>query len=91
MNVLDLFCGCGGLSNGFKQAGFNIDIGIDIDEDSVATYSKNFPHSEAICRDITNFSKKEIKKIFAHRNIDVLVGGPPCQGFSSANRWDRKK
>ena len=91
MNVLDLFCGCGGLSNGFKQAGFNIDIGIDIDEDSVATYSKNFPNSEAICKDITNFSKKEIKKIFAHRNIDVLVGGPPCQGFSSANRWDKEK
>ena len=69
MNVLDLFCGCGGLSNGFKQAGFNIDIGIDIDEDSVATYSKNFPHSEAICKDITNFSKKNLSGCIARQEL----------------------
>ena len=51
MNVLDLFCGCGGISSGFHQNGFNIVGGIDFDKDSVDTFSSNFPKSKALCAD----------------------------------------
>jgi len=89
MNVLDLFCGCGGLSQGFKLANFNIVGGVDSDEDSISTFSKNFPGSNAICKDILIFDKKKIEENYS--NIDVIIGGPPCQGFSNANRWHKKK
>ena len=89
MNVLDLFCGCGGLSQGFKLAKFNIVGGVDSDEDSISTFSKNFPGSKAICKDILVFDKKKIEENYS--NIDVIIGGPPCQGFSNANRWQRDK
>lgn len=87
MNVLDLFCGSGGISEGFKLAGFKIVGGIDFDADSVKTFAHNFPEAVAICGDLLEFSEKQIKKEFGKLDIDVVVGGPPCQGFSNANRW----
>lgn len=45
MNVIDLFCGCGGFSKGFEQAGFNVRLGIDIWQDAVTTYKENFPNA----------------------------------------------
>ena len=91
MNVLDLFCGCGGISYGFKLAGFNIAGGIDHDEDSVLTFAKNFPNSIAPPQDLTDYSDQKILSDFGNKNIDILVGGPPCQGFSSANRWQKEE
>ena len=90
MNVLDLFCGCGGISSGFHQNGFNIVGGIDFDKDSVDTFSSNFPKSKALCADLSNFSEKNIVKEFGSLNVDIIVGGPPCQGFSNANRWQKE-
>jgi len=91
MNVLDIFCGCGGISNGFQQSKFKIVGGIDFDKDSIDTFSKNFPSAEVICDDITNINNKIISEKFCNKNIDVVVGGPPCQGFSNANRWQNEK
>ena len=90
MNVLDLFSGCGGISLGFKLAGFNISGGIDIDPDSIKTFQKNFPKSKAVCESLLEYSDERILDDFGDKDINVIVGGPPCQGFSSANRWSKE-
>jgi DNA (cytosine-5)-methyltransferase 1 len=91
MKILDLFCGCGGISEGFRLAGFEIAGGVDFNPDSIDTYIRNFPKSKAICGDLQAFDDKKILKEFGNLAIDVIVGGPPCQGFSSANRWHKEK
>lgn len=90
MNTLDLFSGCGGISLGFELAGFHISGGIDNDPDSVKTFKRNFPKSKAVCESLLDYSDDKILKDFGDKNIDVIVGGPPCQGFSSANRWNKE-
>lgn len=83
MNVLDLFCGCGGLSYGFEKAGYNILLGIDNDLKALETFELNHKGSKSICGDITSITyKKDIKPIIGNRKIDVIIGGPPCQGMS---------
>jgi DNA (cytosine-5)-methyltransferase 1 len=91
LRVLDLFCGSGGISQGFQSAGFEIAGGIDFDFDSVETFKRNFPKAKSFCGNILEFSDSEIKKEFGNLRIDVVVGGPPCQGFSNANRWQKEK
>ncbi len=91
MRVLDLFCGSGGISKGFQSAGYEIAGGVDFDEDSIDTFSRNFPKAKSLCADLMQFSDVEIKKEFGKLKIDVVVGGPPCQGFSNANRWQSEK
>ena len=81
-NVLDLFCGAGGLSYGFEQAGFRVVMGIDNDKKALETFAVNHFDSATICGDVTQISyKKDIKPLIKDP-IDVIVGGPPCQGFS---------
>jgi len=81
--VLDLFCGAGGLSCGFERAGFNILLGIDNDINALDTFKKNHNGAKSICGDITALSfNKDLKPFLSNRNIDVIIGGPPCQGFS---------
>jgi len=87
LKVLDLFSGCGGLSLGFKLAGFKIEGAIDYDKDSIETFKKNFGKGKFFVKDINKIDKEFIKKNF--RNVDVIIGGPPCQGFSNANRWHK--
>lgn len=87
--VLDLFCGCGGISEGFSLAGYEIIGGIDFNEDATKTFKHNFPSAEVLNIDISSISNEDIKKTF--KNVKVIVGGPPCQGFSSANRWQKER
>ncbi len=83
MKVLDLFCGCGGLSLGFKNAGFEIMAAYDFWNIAVETYNKNFSH-KAINKDINMLTIEEI----AQYAPDIIIGGPPCQDYSSAGKRD---
>ena len=85
-NVLDLFCGCGGLSHGFIEAGYEVVAGIDHWQDALDTFAFNHTQSKAIKADLFNVSPKEIAKQLKTTNIDVIIGGPPCQGFSIAGK-----
>lgn len=87
-NVLDLFCGCGGISEGYYLAGFNIVGGIDFNEYATITFQHNFKSAKVFNTDIATFTNESIKEEF--KNVDIIVGGPPCQGFSSANRWQKE-
>lgn len=86
MNVLDLFCGCGGMSTGLTQAGFTIIAGIDIWDKAVESYTANQNHP-AYCKDLTTFSPQDCEnEITKEQQVDIIVGGPPCQGFSIAGK-----
>ncbi|HFI0645141.1 TPA: DNA cytosine methyltransferase [Streptococcus suis] len=82
-NIIDLFSGAGGLSYGFEQAGFNVLLGVDNDSKALETFQKNHKNSQTLCGDITNVSYEEdIKPLIGDKKIDLIVGGPPCQGMS---------
>lgn len=91
-NVIDCFCGAGGLSLGFEKVGFSVEYAFDIDEKAVATYRNNpqYHHGGAFVRDIYNVNKKTIEADLGHElgRIDVVIGGPPCQGFSVQRRGE---
>ena len=88
LNVIDLFCGCGGFSKGFEEAGFNVRFGIDMWKDATLTYQKNFPNATVLNEDITKVSGKEILQTsgLVPSEVDVIIGGPPCQGFSVSGK-----
>ena len=88
LSVVDLFAGAGGLSEGFRQAGFSIIAGSDNDPDAAATYAVNFPEAQVITGDIRSCDVKE-RILGAARHADVLVGGPPCQAFSQVRNHVR--
>jgi site-specific DNA-cytosine methylase len=76
MKVGDLFCGCGGFSEGFKQAGFEIAWAVDNNEVALASHEANHPEAEHWAYDIRKVRGKDLG------HVDVLIGSPPCQGFS---------
>lgn len=85
MKAIDLFCGCGGLSLGFEKAGIEILAGIDNWTDALAVYSNNFSHP-AIKADLSDINKSvDLVRPFLP---DIIIGGPPCQDFSSAGKRD---
>lgn len=81
MNVIDLFAGCGGLSLGFEKAGFSIAKAVEYDSVIASTYTKNHPDVSMIVDDIKNIDGEGV---FSTGDADVIIGGPPCQGFSMA-------
>jgi len=82
MNLIDIFSGCGGLSYGFEMAGFNVLLGIDIDKAALNSFEANHKNSKSMQVDITKVSKSEIEKAINNKEVDIIVGGPPCQGMS---------
>lgn len=82
MNVIDLFCGAGGLSYGFEKAGYKILLGIDNDQKAIEAFELNHNGAKGYCGDITKVSFDDIKKLVNNQQIDVIIGGPPCQGMS---------
>lgn len=89
LKILDLFCGAGGLSLGFEMAGFKVIGAVDFNKQAIETHEENFKNSINICGDIKEISNDEIINMFD--GVDVIVGGPPCQGFSAANQWQSEE
>jgi len=85
--TIALFSGCGGMSLGFAWAGFNVLGHVEIDEAANEIYKANFPHSLLLGTDIAKVSDSEVRNWKKHfGNIDIIIGGPPCQGFSLAGK-----
>lgn len=81
MDVIDLFSGCGGLSLGFAGAGFAVKKAVEFDPGIAETYRKNHPDTVLVVDDIRNIDRSGL---FKRGEADVIIGGPPCQGFSMA-------
>jgi len=84
VKAIDLFCGCGGLSAGLRDAGFDILAGIDIEPNYIQTFTENFPNTLSLCEDVSKVDSIELLSRFNLKvgELDLLAGGPPCQGFS---------
>ncbi|MBK5484678.1 DNA cytosine methyltransferase [Peribacillus sp. TH16] len=86
MVVVDLFCGAGGLHIGFEQAGFKIGLCADNNSLVERTHKFNFPNIPFTNKDIRNINSEEIYGVLGESEVDVLIGGPPCQGFSTIGK-----
>lgn len=86
---IDLFCGAGGLSLGFDNAGFENVFSVEFNPDFAKTYKRNFPAHNLIVDDVRNIDSEMIRNIVGNKEIDVIIGGPPCQGFSIAGNIGR--
>lgn len=86
LNVIDLFCGAGGSSSGFKLAGFNLVGALDNNEKAAATHALNFPTCKTIVGDITKITPKEFQERIGNPKVDIVIGSPPCQTFSSLSQ-----
>lgn len=86
--LVDLFCGAGGLSLGFTQEGFRTSLANDIETCCIDTYSHNHPETprQYIVQGDISEIVENIQDMLRFKDVDVIVGGPPCQGFSMANR-----
>lgn len=102
LTCLDLFSGCGGFSLGMIRAGFRVLATVDFNKEAVATARENLglpesggqsrhvssPIPHVLAQDLTTFGPKDMAKLIGCNRVDVIVGGPPCQGFSSARQRD---
>ena len=86
LTSIDLFSGCGGMTLGFSMAGFKSVLASDIDENCEKTFATNFPEIPFLCGDLSDFQKEDFDIHIKNSDIDVIIGGPPCQGFSLANK-----
>ena len=83
-NTIDLFSGAGGISVGYRSAGFKKEASVEIDEDASATIKNNFPESYHYEGKIEALTNEDLDKVVGEKIIHVVCGGPPCQGFSVA-------
>ncbi|OJU13275.1 MAG: hypothetical protein BGN88_06935 [Clostridiales bacterium 43-6] len=105
VRLVDLFCGCGGISLGVKEAcntlnyGLDIPLAVDFEKEASDCYECNFPEANVVNGDITQlfsdmvgspFTEKEIELQQMVGHVDLLVGGPPCQGHSDLNRYTKR-
>lgn len=89
LTYIDLFSGAGGLSLGFDKAGFENVLAVEYDKNIAKTYTNNFPTHNMLVGDIRNISNEEFSSILDGTEVDVVIGGPPCQGFSMAGKIGR--
>lgn len=87
MNVIDLFSGVGGLSLGAARAGFDVKLAVEIDSQAIETHHINFPHTLHLQKDVAQLSSNIIHSGLSKKTqIDGVIGGPPCQGFSAIGK-----
>lgn len=81
--VIDMFCGCGGLSRGFMDAGYEVLLGIDNNKDALVSFKENHGSAVAMNGDLFQGSTiLEMASLTENKQVDLIIGGPPCQGFS---------
>ncbi len=86
---IDLFCGAGGMTLGFEQAGFDVLAAFDQEKFNIATHKANFPNTKALSVDLSEHTGQSLRDLADLKaEIDVIFGGPPCQGFSYGGRQD---
>lgn len=83
---IDLFAGCGGMSLGFEKAGYSNILAIDFWQDALTTYAHNRNEATTLCADLATLDPKFVKAKYNITDVDVIIGGPPCQGFSIAGK-----
>lgn len=89
LTYIDLFCGCGGFTLGMERAGFKCLAALDFNAEAIATLRSNFPEVPLILqRDLTIFPPEQLEKLIGTNRVDVIAGGPPCQGYSNARKVD---
>ena len=86
-STIDLFSGAGGISCGLESVGFEVSAAVEVSEVAAETHKYNFPKSKVFCGDIKEFNPKDF---IGKSRIDLVVGGPPCQGFSVAGKRNPK-
>lgn len=88
LNFIDIFSGAGGLSCGLELAGHHCLLGVDHDKHAMNTFALNHQMAETFCGDIRTLTTKKLRALTHNLPIDAVVGGPPCQGFSTAGTGD---
>lgn len=83
---IDLFSGCGGMSLGFEMSGFKSLLAVDNWQDALTTYSYNRREARTLCADLSTLNPHDVKEQYNIQSVDVIIGGPPCQGFSVAGK-----
>lgn len=89
LTYIDLFSGAGGLSLGFEQAGFQQLLSVEMEPDYCQTYRTNFPHHQLLQKDLTTLTEQDLINRLNGKSVDLVIGGPPCQGFSMAGKIGR--
>lgn len=90
-NAIDLFSGCGGLTEGLRKAGFDVVAAFDNDVDAITTYRLNYPKTKIFEGDIRDVDTKDVRALLKGQPLHLLAGCPPCQGFSSIRRLNKRR
>jgi DNA (cytosine-5)-methyltransferase 1 len=80
--IVDLFSGCGGFGLGAKLAGFDVIVAVDIDATLQSSYQRNFPNTRVLNGDLSLMDNESWRIILSKKEVDGVIGGPPCQGYS---------
>jgi DNA (cytosine-5)-methyltransferase 1 len=88
LNFIDLFSGCGGFSTGMEMAGHKCLLGVDFDRDAINSFKLNHKYAETFCGDIKKLNEKKLDELLGKQKIDMVIGGPPCQGFSTVGKGE---
>jgi len=88
LKFIDLFSGCGGFSYGLEMAGHDCLLGVDFEKDAIQSFKVNHPKAEVFHGNIKKLTKNKLRELIKGQTIDMVVGGPPCQGFSTIGKGE---
>jgi len=88
LKFIDLFSGCGGFSHGLEMAGHRCLLGVDFNADAIESFKHNHPHAKTFLGDIKTLKSSQLQKMLNGQKVDMVVGGPPCQGFSTVGKGE---